>query len=403
MTTISDLVKQRQDELEKGKERKLLELRAFLEKCVKLVRDGLGELYEELEQFTSPGGYSGQIPHAEHLPSTLEWKVEHPEYGLFYGIASVGIKVRDTEAGRIEPSLNAITFNTHSPVNGRSGEVNINDKTKLADFFLELAERKAEEDAKAKDKLIRELTSPFRAHAGQWSPETVETNIKRLVEIDPHNAAAHRQAYEEWLKQRAEGDKEVTASEEEKQKQVAAKKAREQAIYVYTDALRAWDEERDRIRVINLEKIAQLQEAYDQKTFPLWELAYALSGRDDEGGALLEVQTVFVLAGEPSERGLWLVWDHSKQQIVPMKFFNQVALTERAVVKPSDAHLCHLAVRPQVMSDHVIRTSPWWWSRKEEVQAEVDAAMCPIPPMPDAAAFGLSDADGRWVRRELFG
>lgn len=186
----------------------------------------------------------------------------------------------------------------------------------------------------------------------------------------------------------------------EMQREKATKAEKEKAEQAYWDALHEWDRERFAIRETNHKALAELQPSYDQM-FNLYELAYALTGRDGDGIAFAEVSMVYVLEAAPREGGWWQVWDQGNQKIAPMQFFTQVALVDRGEVVPSQSP-AYLTIKPAgVAQECAIRTTPWWWTRKDALLAEVEASMQPDPAAPDAAAFGLTEDDGRRLRQQF--
>ncbi len=327
MSQIADLIQKRQAAVAEEQKRKEAETAAFFEAAIRCVEEALGDYRDEFVPFWHAEDHGGNQKVGAHLPGYMSWRIEHPEYGVLRLFVIVGATNRD---GMWVPSVDAahLYVQVHPVISGGSGRVCLNNATATADFFIGRSEATQKEKAEARQKKIRELSRPFAVHASQYDREAVGDIVGELLQLDPDNTEKHRQAYIEWLKLKDEADALEAEMSTVKAKAEKEQQKRQQAEKVYWDALLKWDTESGVIHETNRKTLARLQLSYDQ-VFPLYELAYALTGRDGDENAFAEVGTVYVLEPSPREGDWWQVWDQGKQKVTPMQFFTQVALVDR--------------------------------------------------------------------------
>ncbi|MBP8055097.1 MAG: hypothetical protein KA314_04615 [Chloroflexi bacterium] len=402
MSTIRDLMKQRQEDLAVQERREVQEHETFFNEATRLTSAVLGDLNEELHPYSTPDDCFGSQRERPHLPTALTWKINHPQYGQFYVVAEVDLAGDiDPEKETISPGVKCVYLQAHHRMNSRNGAVAITDMAGVADFFI--SRERAVQETKAKDRAdrIRDLEYRLVGWANQ-KPQQVKEALQELIGLNPDQETDYRLKFARWQEGYAAWQAEQAQRAEAERVHQERKAAQQQAEDFYAWALVWWDEERVRVLEINRQAIADLQLDFDKGEFQLWEMEYAVSGRDEDGTSIIETRTAWVLSGRQDEDGNWLVWDADAQKIRPTRFFTAVTLKRWGFVNPSESP-CYLDIRPKGMFPEQIRVNPALWDRQAEVQAFVDDAMLPTPPLPDPVLFGLSADRGRNIRVGFFG
>lgn len=392
MSQIADLIQKRQAALAEEQKRKEAETETFFAAAVSCVEEALGDFRSEFVPFWRAEDYGGNQKRGAHLPGYMSWRIEHPKYGGFRLWVAVG--ATSEEGGPLVPVVRAddLHVQVHPVINGSSGRVCLNNESAMADFFGDRAEATQKEQAEARQKKIKSLSRPLAVHVVQYDRETVGDMMGELIQLDPDNAEAYRQGYSEWLKRKDEADAErakleaeeaATKAEAEVQRQKQA-----QAAQAYREALTAWREAYEQVAQTNKANLKgmQAQTRYDEP-FRLWELSYALSGRDEGGEEMFEERSFYVLSSTPRD-GMWEVWDMTEERVSRTVVFNATWLKELGSVQPINKYGVCVTIKPAGMGrGDLLKVSPLWWNQKAAIQAEIDKAMLPFPARTSADEF----------------
>lgn len=405
MSQIADLIQKRQEALVEERKRKEAETEAFFAAAVSCVEEALGDFRDEFVPFWYAEDYGGSQKRGAHLPGYMSWRIEHPEYGVFRLWVAVG--ATSEEGGPLVPVVRAddLHVQAHPVINGSSGRVCLNNESAMADFFGNRAEVTQKEKAEALQKKIKSLSRPLTVHVVQYDRETVGDMMGELIQLDPDNVEAYRQGYSEWLKRKDEEDIERAKLEaEEAAARVESELQRQkqaQAAQAYREAMTAYREAYLHALQTNGSKLKELQSTYD-RSFPLWELFYALVGRDEGGEEMFGEKSVYVLAPTPDD-GMWDVWDMTEETVSRTAFFNATSLKEVGRVQPTGKHGVCVRIKPAGMARaDSLKVSPWWWNQKAVIQAEIDKEMLPLPPRPSADDFpNLTERDEYNITEEI--